>query len=284
MWTTVCSVPTSTGARRHLALPLSPRMPELPEVEIAVRALRRHAEGRIIARLELRHDALRRALSPARRRALAGARVARVSRRGKHQLIVLDDGRTLLVHFRMTGSWRPLAEGEAPPALARAVLHFADAPRLAFIDPRALGTFALYSAGAPPALALGLEADDPALDGRTLQAALAAKRSGIKPALLDQRVVAGIGNIYASESLWRARIEPFRAAATLTRAECARLVRAMRCVLARALREPGRYAEGESAPLDVYEREGAPCRRCGEEIVRRVQAARSTYWCTRCQR
>lgn len=258
-------------------------MPELPEVEIATRILRAHAEGRTIARLELRHASLRRRLAPSALRTLAGARIVHVARRGKQMYAHLADGRTLAIHFRMTGDWRALTAGESPAATVRAIFHFADAPPLALDDSRALATITLHAADTPPLPALGPEADDPALDAPTLLAALATKRMALKPALLDQRVIAGIGNIYASESLWRAKLDPFRPARSLARAEANALLRAMRFVLARALGDPGRYATGDSTPLDVYDREGAPCRRCRTPIARDVQSGRSTYWCPRCQ-
>jgi len=259
------------------------RMPELPEVEFAVRLLRPLVVGETIARLELRHPALRRALAPASLRSLARARVTSVDRRGKHQLLALADGRTLVVHFRMTGDWRRLAHAERAGSAVRAVLHLANGVRLALHDPRALATITLHDAEALPIRALGPDATDPAVDAALLCRALDGKRTPIKLALLDQRVVAGLGNIYVAELLWRARVDPRTRAGDLQRAECGRVVRAMRTVLARAMRAPGRYASGEVASLDVYDREGEPCRRCRVRIARIIQGGRSTYYCPGCQ-
>jgi formamidopyrimidine-DNA glycosylase len=126
---------------------------------------------------------------------------------------------------------------------------------------------------------------DPALTISTLGTALATRRAPIKPVLLDQRVVAGLGNIYAAEALWRARIDPRAPASSLGPARRTRLLEAMREVMARALRDPARYSDDDgSTRFDVYDREGRPCRRCGGSIRRITQAGRSTYYCPRCQR
>ena len=268
-------------------------MPELPEVEEAVRRLRRALEGRTIAAFRLLHPALRRRVSSARARTLAGARVVGVERRGKHQLVRFADGRVLHAHFRMNGDWWVGRDDEPAPPHARALISLDDGSRVALVDSRALATLALHDAGAEPALALGPEPDDPALDAASLERALAPRRGAIKPALLDQRVIAGLGNIYAAEALWRARIDPFAPASSLSRRDLGRLLRAIRAVIRRA--SGGRYrssvvggAGGTFAArpprLDVYDREGEPCRRCRTPIARAVQAGRSTYYCPACQR
>ncbi|HVE78053.1 MAG TPA: bifunctional DNA-formamidopyrimidine glycosylase/DNA-(apurinic or apyrimidinic site) lyase [Gemmatimonadaceae bacterium] len=259
-------------------------MPELPEVEVAARVLRAAAQGRTIRSLRLLHPSLARRVSSADCASLVGRRVTAVERRGKHQLLHLDDGRALHAHFRMTGDWTLVAAGGALPRYARAVLEFDDGSALALDDSRALATLAVHAAADDALPALGPEADDPALDATTLRAALRARRAPIKTVLLDQRVVAGLGNIYAAEALWRARIDPRTAASSLSAARVSRLLDAVRAVLERAMAAPGRYQDGASAPLDVYGREGEPCRRCGAKVRRVVQGGRSTYFCARCQR
>lgn len=181
----------------------------------------------------------------------------------------------------MNGDWL-LAETGAPlPRFARAVLDFDDGSSLVFVDSRALGTIDVHPAGAELDLGLGPDAADPDWTAAQLGAALAPRRGPIKPALLDQRLVAGLGNIYAAESLWRARISPFSACNSLTRAQVASLRKAIGVVLVRAT--GSRYTDDDTVNLDVYDREGLPCRRCGTAIERVVQTGRSTYYCPTCQ-
>ena len=255
-------------------------MPELPEVERAVGVLRKAVVGNRIASLQLLHPALKRQLAPRVLRTLKGARITAVTRRGKHQMVMLDDGRTLHVHFRMSGDWEVLEQGEELAKSVRAVLSLENGSRIAFVDPRALGTMAVHAAGVDGAPGLGPEANDPALTGKQLRAAFAGKRGPIKPALLDQAVIAGVGNIYAAESLWHAKIDPRRKAADLSAREVSSLLAALRKVLKRAT--GARYTE-DASRFDVYGRAGKPCRRCGHEIERIVQAGRSTYFCAHCQ-
>ena len=262
-------------------------MPELPEVEAARRLLQRAAAGRTLAAVHVRHPALARRLGAADRRALEGARVERVERRGKHQLVHLDGGAVLLAHFRMTGDWEVGRVGDPEPPYARALFEFTDGVRVALVDPRALSTLELRRAGAELGLpAMGPEADGPDLTPEWMARALARRRGPVKPALLDQRVVAGIGNIYASEALWRARISPTAPADSLGRPRLARLADALRETVRQALRvRGGRYARtGSAEHFAVYGREGEPCRRCGAAVARITQAGRSTFYCPRCQR
>ena len=256
-------------------------MPELPEVQAAVDELRRLAQGRVIARVRLLHPALRRRVSPRVLRALSAARVVRVERRGKHQLLHLDDGRTLHVHFRMNGDWEGGTADTPLPRFARAELDFNDGSRLVLVDSRALATFDVHPAGAELALGLGPDAADPSWTAEQLGAALAGRRGPIKPALLDQKLVAGLGNIYAAESLWRARIDPRLSARELVPARVKKLRQAIAKVIERAT--GSRYTDDDRVKLDVYDREGKPCRRCRTPIERIVQAGRSTYFCPVCQ-
>ena len=256
-------------------------MPELPEVEAALEVLRTRARGRTIVRMRVLHPALRRRIKPAQLRALVGARIGRVERRGKHQLLHLDDGRIIHAHFRMNGDWMLAETGAEPPRFARAVLDFDDGSALVFVDSRALGTIDVHPAGVELDLGLGPDAADPEWTAEQLAAALAPRRGPIKPALLDQRLVAGLGNIYAAESLWRARINPFAPCNTLSAAQVSALRKAIDAVIVRAT--GSRYTDDDTVALDVYDREGLPCRRCRTTIERVVQAGRSTYYCPHCQ-
>jgi formamidopyrimidine-DNA glycosylase len=257
-------------------------MPELPEVEHAVRRLRSALVGRAIVRARALHKAVRRTMTPARLRSLAGRTVRAVSRRGKHQLLHLDSGAVLHVHFRMTGDWASHPTAEPGPAHVRFSLELDDATTVVLSDSRALATVALVrtEAGLP---ALGPEADAPSLTPEWLRAALHGKRAPVKTALLDQRLLAGIGNIYASEALWHAQVSPRAIAGSLSLARAARLLAGIRKALRRGMAREGRYAEGNSHEFLVYDRAGAPCHRCGASIRRLVQGQRSTYYCPRCQ-
>ena len=256
-------------------------MPELPEVESAVRRLRRSLVGRTIADVKLLHPALRRRLSPARARSLRGATIASVERRGKHQLVLLNDGRVVHAHFRMTGDWTIDTVTDELPRFARAAISLDDGSRVVLDDPRALSTLDVHPAGAAPALGLGPEPSDPALTAESLHAVLAKRRGPIKPVLLDQRVIAGLGNIYAAESLWHARMAPMTPASSLSEKRIASLLRAIRAVIAKAT--GARYTDSSVSRLAVYDREGKRCRRCGTPVERIVQAGRSTYYCPGCQ-
>lgn len=182
----------------------------------------------------------------------------------------------------MNGDWAFDTATDPLPRHARALVEFADGSRLVFVDSRALGTLDVHSVGSDLDLGLGPDASDPEWTARDLEAALAIRRGPIKPALLDQKLVAGLGNIYTAESLWRARIDPRRPGNRLARKEVAALRRSIATVLKRAT--GARYTDDDTATLDVYDREGAPCRRCGTPIERIVQAGRSTYFCPSCQR
>jgi formamidopyrimidine-DNA glycosylase len=260
-----------------------PLVPELPEVERAARALARATSGARIVRAKVLHPYVGRNLRKASLRRLAGRSISRVERRGKHQLAVLDDGSMLHVHFRMTGDWVVSPSEEELPRFARFVLELETGSRIVLADPRALSTVEILEPGAPLATILGPDAVSDQFDAAHLRAALARRRIAIKPALLDQSVVAGIGNIYAAEALWLARIDPRASASQVSAREVERLVRAIRRVLSRGRDGSGRYTTAGSARLNVYDREGKRCPRCRTSIARIVQAARSTYWCPGCQ-
>lgn len=256
-------------------------MPELPEVERAVRGLRNAIQNAVIERVEILHPSLQRRVSPGVLRELRGARVGSVERRGKHQLIQLDDGRVIHAHFRLNGDWVIGSNGDDLPRFARAVFHFTNGTRVVLEDSRALSTLDVHAANAPLSIDLGPEPQDPALTPARLRATLAHRRIPIKVALLDQRIIAGLGNIYVSEALWRAKIDPRTRAASLDDAQVRRLLAAIRRVIERAT--GARYTSTEGAKLDVYDREGRPCRRCRTKLARITQSGRSTYFCPRCQ-
>lgn len=258
-------------------------MPELPEVEAAVRQARQALAGRTLDVVRAHHASQRRTLTPAVTRALSGRRVEAVERHGKHQHVVLDNGGIIAVHFRMNGDWHCSQTDATVPRFARVTFATRDGVRLSLVDSRALCTVTYHRPGHPPSLDLGPEPD--AITAELLQAALAARRGPIKPVLLDQRVVAGLGNIYAAEALWRAHIDPTTPANRLKAAQLRALVRGIKAAIADGFARQGRYREGTAErPFKVYDREDAPCTRCRARIVRITQAGRSTYYCAACQR
>ncbi len=259
-------------------------MPELPEVEAASRRLGRAALGKTIASVRAIHPALKRKLPPAHARRVRGKRIESVERRGKHQLLTLDSGDTLVVHFRMNGDWEVGTVSDALDKFARAVIELEDGTRISLVDRRALSSITLDKEGTSSLPKLGREASDPALDAEYLLAALARRKIAIKPALMDQSVLAGLGNIYAAEALWEAELNPRTLSPKMSLAKLKKLVDAIRLVLSPVKRRPGRYTETRGVSrFAVYDREGKDCRRCGASIERIVQAGRSTYFCPGCQ-
>lgn len=258
-------------------------MPELPEVELAARRVRAAAVGKTISAVTALHPAHRRRLPPAAARKLRGVSITAIDRRGKHQLLRLGDGATLHVHFRMTGDWDIGRCGDALPRHARVAIELSDGTRITLVDPRALSAVTVHPPGHDPLPRMGPDATDAALSAEAFGAALASRRVSIKLALLDQRVLAGIGNIYAAEALWLARIDPRAVASSLGPARRRRLLAAVRSVLRRAERDPAPYSDRAPPRFRVYDREGRPCPRCGTGIRRIGQGGRSTYYCPRCQ-
>jgi formamidopyrimidine-DNA glycosylase len=260
-------------------------VPELPEVERAARALSRAALGKTIASVRAIHPSLRRKLPPARSRAVKGKRIDSIERRGKHQLLHLDSGDTLVVHFRMNGDWEIGTVDGDLDRFARAVVELTDGTRISLVDRRALSSITLDKQGASSLPKLGREASDRTLDADYLLDALKRKKIAIKPALMDQSVVAGLGNIYVAEALWEAELDPRTPASKVTKENLTRLVDAIKLVLSPKRRRPGRYTDTRGVEIfAVYDREGKICRRCGGTIERLVQAGRSTYFCPSCQR
>jgi formamidopyrimidine-DNA glycosylase len=260
-------------------------MPELPEVERAIRRLRRAVEGKKIKSVVTYHASQKRQLPDSDAERVAGLSVETVERRGKHQLLRLSDGSSLHVHFRMNGDWL-LSDMSTPvDRYTRAAIELDDGTRAELHDRRALSAIALHPPEFDPLPKLGMEANDRRLNGDYLKAALAGRKIAIKPALMDQGVLAGLGNIYAAEALWRARISPRARASSLSLKRLETLVTAIRSVLSREKRPPGRYTDTRGRNrFAVYDREGEPCVECGTSIRRIVQAGRSTYFCPTCQR
>lgn len=272
-------------------------MPELPEVERAATLLRGAVVGRTVLQVSALHPAMARALTPEGAAELVDKTVVRVERRAKHQLVHFDSGHTLEIHFKMTGDWAIGLEGDADRPLERARITFDDGTRVSLIDGRAFAVMRVHAPGALALPQLGPEPTDPSLTGASLRRSLRRKKTlPIKTALLDQRVVAGLGNIYVAEALWEAAVDPRALASALSLARCTALVAAIRLVLERAPAEryydrDGRSLTGDTAlsgmsdhAWRVYAREGLPCVRCGGTIRRIVQGARSTCYCPRCQR
>ena len=266
-------------------------MPELPEVETIVRQLRPALTGRTVLRAEVRWA--RSIAHPAARRfgaELAGRRITALRRRGKFWILDLDDGRALVGHLRMTGR---LHVGRAPDeAFARVVFHLDGGERLVFSDVRKFGRLALVDRPEQATGALGPEALD--VRGDWLYAALHARRRRLKPLLLDQAFLAGLGNIYVDESLHRAGLHPLRSSASVTRSQADALAAAIRHTLARAIAADGSsfdtfYRTPEGRPgayqdqFAVYGRDGQPCRACGARIRRLVVGQRGTHVCPQCQ-
>jgi formamidopyrimidine-DNA glycosylase len=264
-------------------------VPELPEVETVRTYLEPVLAGRRLDRVEINDARLVRPFDPAGVAAeLEGERVASVERRGKYLVIRFDSGLALLVHLRMTGGFP-----KAPSSHERAVLTLDDGTRVAFRDVRRFGTWEVHDGAAAAAhLAgrLGPEPLGPAFTKAFLRQRLAGRAAPVKAAILDQRAVAGLGNIYADESLWRARVHPRRPAGSLTPAEVDRLHRGIRAALERGIATEGAdlgdgvYASGSMQDeFRVYGKAGEPCPRCRTPIEKIVVAGRGTSFCPRCQ-
>lgn len=267
-------------------------MPELPEVETIRAQLALRLVGRTLARVEILDPRLTRPFDLFEvTEELEGDRIAAVERRGKYLVLRLESGLVLLVHLRMTGSF-----GFEPASHVRAVLELDDGTRLVYRDVRRFGTWLVLE---------GVELD-PYLAGRTgpeplgsrftaewLARRLSVRRAPLKAVLLDQRVVAGLGNIYADEALWRARLNPLRPANSLEPVEVRSLHRAIRAALRAGIERQGATLRDYAAPdgssgamqeeFRVYGREGEPCPRCGTLIAKARVGGRGTWFCPHCQ-
>lgn len=274
-------------------------MPELPEVEVLSRSLQPRLPGREVVGVEVRAPALREPLDVPALESLAGARVESLARRAKYLWIHLDDGRTLVIHLGMSGRLT-LAPGDAPEEPhEHLVFHLDSGDKLRFRDPRRFGQAFVV---ATPELGrdrhfdhLGVEPLGEEFSGDLLRAAAQGRRGPVKTFLMDATVVVGVGNIYASEALFRAGIHPKRSVARIARTRWDRLAESVVEVLGDAIGEGGTtlldFSDGEGrggyfqVSLSVYDREDEPCPRCDEGTIRRiVQSNRATYYCPKCQR
>ena len=281
-------------------------MPELPEVETVVRDLRPHLVGATIvgartswARTLRTHDPL------AFADAVAGRTVESVERRAKQLVIGLSGDAALTIHLKMTGQLFVVPADAPDDPYVRLVLELADGRELRFRDIRKFGKVGLYGrdpvsgelvaevGGAAVFAAIGPEPLADEFTVREFRRRLRRRKGRLKPLLLDQSFVAGIGNIYADESLWRSRLHPLRSASSLRPPDERRLYEAVRAVLSEAIERRGSSIDDYTAPdgdgsmqerLDVYQRTGEACRRCGRPVRRVVVGARSTHFCSWCQR
>jgi len=267
-------------------------MPELPEVETTVRGLAKVLQGRRLTSVEARRPDLRRALPVDLGQRLTGARVIGLGRRAKYGLIETDRGDSLVFHLGMSGHWRvdPSEVGKHD----HFILETDEGRRVALNDARRFGSLDLVPtmelSDWPPFKALGPEPLD--LDPRDLHQRLSGRTAAIKLLLLDQRIVAGLGNIYVCEALYRAGIHPKRAGGSVSLERLKKLVPAIHAMLAEAIEAGGSTLkdfvspDGElgyfSKAFAVYDREGKPCG-CGGTVRRIVQGGRSTFYCPKCQ-
>jgi formamidopyrimidine-DNA glycosylase len=273
-------------------------VPELPEVESVRRELAPLLQGRRLERVEIADERLTRPFDPDEvARSLKGERVFVLDRRGKYLIVRFDSGRALLIHLRMTGSLRHAAAGMLPDdPYRRAVVGLDDGSELAYRDVRRFGTWLLLEPAEVEAYIdarVGREPLEPSFRARDLATRLVRRRASIKAAILDQRTVAGVGNIYADEALWRARIHPLREARTLDARELQALHRGIRRALEHGIARQGstladyRLPSGEPGRMQdefrVYRRTGEPCERCGTPIEKLRVAGRGTWYCPTCQ-
>ena len=269
-------------------------MPELPEVETTRRGLSAVLDGQRVDAMVVRNPRLRQPVDPDLPARLTGQTLQRIERRAKYLLFDFTGGR-LIVHLGMSGSLRVVPAGQVPDTHDHIDLAFG-AQLLRYRDPRRFGLWQWWPADQPaPALLarLGIEPLDPAFDGGWLYRATRQRRTPIKPWLMDPQWIVGVGNIYACESLFRARIHPFTPAQALGPTRCARLADAIVTTLRQAIELGGStlrdFVGGDGRPgyfqqtHAVYDRAGLPCPVCGSPITRTTQAQRSTFHCPRCQ-
>ena len=273
-------------------------MPELPEVETVRRQITPVLVGARIAQATIFDPRLVRPFAPDLVAAeIEGERVTVVDRRGKYLIVRFESGRTLLVHLRMTGSFRTTAAGEAldEDPHRRAVLKLDNGSDIAYRDVRRFGTWELFEPGELEAHLAGKLGPEPlgSLAARVLAQRLSVRRTSVKAALLDQRTIAGLGNIYVDEALWHARLHPLRPARDLGTNDVERLHRAVRKVLRLGIERQGASLRDYSTPsgeaggmqheFHAYGRGGDPCDRCGTPIAKTRVAGRGTWYCPQCQ-
>jgi formamidopyrimidine-DNA glycosylase len=277
-------------------------VPELPEVETVRRGLEHTVVGRTVSAVEVRHDRAVRRHVPGPddfAAALTGRTLLAARRRGKYLWLPLDSGDALVVHLGMSGQLVALAADVPDGPHLRVRLRFTDGGlELRFIDQRTFGGMQVDPGGAElphPLEHIARDPFDPLFDDAVFAKTLRARRTGIKRAMLDQSLVSGIGNMYADEALWRAKLHYARPTASLTDRQVRTLLAAVRAVMTEALAAGGTTFDGlyvnvngESGyfdvSLDAYGREGEPCRRCGTAIVREAFMNRSSFFCPHCQK
>jgi formamidopyrimidine-DNA glycosylase len=262
-------------------------MPELPDVELARRRLRKWMRGTIITAAYSTDRYIVRPNSPAiLRRALVGRTVREVSRRGKWLRFELDDGRRLFSHLGMTGDWierKPNAPRQrSERARIDVIRKSGGSSSVRYIDSRRFGRLIVSSEDISEWRELGPDPLADGIDARSLARSLGRSRRAVKDALMDQSVLAGIGNILATEALWRARIDPRSRSDALSHGDVARIVRGLQGIIRQELeREAG--GDGGIDVFSVYGRAGEPCPRCGSTLVHVVLGGRGTTFCKHCQ-
>jgi formamidopyrimidine-DNA glycosylase len=272
-------------------------VPELPEVETIRAGLEPSLVGRTFERVEISDARLTRPHDPREIAAeLEGEQVASLERRGKYLVVRFETGRVLLIHLRMTGSLRLLRDGDEDDPYRRAVVKLDNGSDVAYRDVRRFGTWLLTEPDeVEPYLnaRLGGEPLAPAFTTKRLAEVLANRRAPVKAVILDQRRLAGVGNIYADEALWWARLHPLRPACDLEPTELEALVRGIKRALRRGIARQGatlrdyRNADGTAGQMQtefrVYGRDGEPCFRCGHAIEKTRAGGRGTWYCPQCQ-
>lgn len=271
-------------------------MPELPEVETTRRGLAPHVQGRVVTGVVLRRPDLRWPIPDEVRRDLPGQRIAGVRRRAKYLLLDTDSGDSALLHLGMSGMLRVLPATTPAGVHDHVDLALDTGPVLRFTDPRRFGCLLWQPAGTEHALLrdLGPEPLSDAFDGDWLFRRSRGRSAPVKAFLMDQRIVVGVGNIYAAESLFRAGISPLRAAGKVSRQRYIALADAVRGILAHAIDRGGTtlrdFLNPDGAPgyfeqeLSVYGRGGLPCPACGHRLREASIGQRTSAWCPRCQR
>jgi formamidopyrimidine-DNA glycosylase len=271
-------------------------VPELPEVETTRRGIEPHVVGQRITSLRVHDRRLRWPIDLAMVAAVAGRAILRAGRRAKYLLLETEAG-TLILHLGMSGSLRVLPATTPRVAHDHVDIELDSGVTLRFNDPRRFGSLMFTTedpARHPLLRSLAPEPLENEFDGEYLWKITRRRAVAIKQLIMNSRLVVGVGNIYASEALFRARVRPRRQARSLTRAECAKLARAIKATLNMAVKVGGTtlrdYVGADGNPgyfrqkLYVYERAGSPCRVCGKAIKQFTQGGRSTYWCTTCQK
>jgi formamidopyrimidine-DNA glycosylase len=274
-------------------------MPELPEVETIKRALVPHLQGRCFSKIETFIDVVRYPLAPLKSPDLLKHEIISVRRRGRYIIIELDNLKCFIIHLGMSGSIRLAAPEDERRKHEHVVFHLSDGQTMRFDCPRRFGFIkvcTLSSTGSDPAELehLGVEPLSDHFNAEFLYNALQKRHGKIKNVIMDNKLVVGVGNIYAAESLFASGISPIRAASTLNRAQCSRLTDAIKAVLLKSIEVGGttiadyKSVDGSEGlfvnELRIYGKEGQPCPECGREILQQRLGGRSSCFCPKCQK